>query len=338
MRLLRFLSAAAFVLIAVGFGVWGALALTYRAPFGPPLALSVAVLWGAVILGSLIGFLAGRRRAATAVLAVAIAVILGWWSTLTPLAERDWAPDVAHQVRGEVIGDVLTLTDVRNFDWRTEEDFTPRWEKRAYDLSKLASIDLIASYWSGEAIAHTLISFGFSDGRYLTWSVELRRHRGQTYSTLAGFFRESELIVIAGDEHDLVWLRTNVRGEDVRLYRLRADPALARKALAAYVEEANELAAAPRWYNTATTNCTTVVIRIARLVEPGAFPRDWRVLFSGYLPDYAYDHGALDQSLPFAELREKAKISGRAKAADAAPSEEFSRAIRVGVPGIAPPP
>lgn len=147
-------------------------------------------------------------------------------------------------------------------------------------------------------------------------------------------FKQSELVTLAGDERDLIRLRTNIRGEDLRLYRLNANPETARKALLAYVAEANALADKPRWYNTATTNCTTAVFRIARIVEPG-IPLDWRVFISGYFPDYAYDRHALDQTLPFAELREKAKIAARAKAADAAPSEEFSRAIRGGIPGVA---
>ena len=267
-------------------------------------------------------------------MAIAIAALLAWWSTLLPARERDWAPDVARTVHGAVTGDTLTLTDVRNFEWRTESDFTPRWETRSYNLSKLVSVDLIADYWAGEAIAHTLVSFGFSDGRFLTWSIELRRARGQTFSALAGFFKQSELVTLAGDERDLIRLRTNVRGEDLRLYRLNADPQIARKALLAYVEEANDLAAEPRWYNTATTNCTTVVFKIARIVEP-SFPLDRRIFLSGHFPDYAYDHHALDQSVPFVELRERAKIAARAKAADAAPSADFSKAIRAGVPGIA---
>jgi hypothetical protein len=333
LRLLSILFGAVVVLIAIGFAAWGAMALWYRAPFDEPVRTALGAFWGALMLAALIAFFTRLRRHALILMCAAITALLVWWSTLLPSNARDWAPEVAHTVRGAVVGDTLTLTDVRNFDWRSESDFTPRWETRDYDLSKLISVDLIADYWAGEAIAHTIVSFGFNDGRYLAWSIELRKTQGEAWSALAGFFKESELITLAGDERDLIRLRTNIRGEDLRLYRLNADPALARKALLAYVDEANALAVEPQWYNTATTNCTTMVFKIARIVEPG-FPLDWRIFISGYFPDYAYAHDALDQSLPFADLRERAKIAARAKAADAAPSAEFSKAIRVGIPGI----
>ncbi len=332
-RFLRAVSISAFALVAIGFGVWGALALWYRAPFAPALQISVAAIWVAVMLGVLVGFFIGPRRLALAILAAAIAMLLAWWSTLLPASDRDWAPDVAHTVQGAMAGDTLTLTNVRNFEWRTESEFTARWETRRYDLSKLVSIDLIADYWAGEAIAHTMVSFGFSDGQFLVWSIEMRRLKTQSYSAVAGFFKHAELVILAGDERDMIRLRTNVRPEDLRLYRLRSSPEVARRALLTYVDEANELAKEPRWYNTATTNCTTVVFNIAKVVEPD-IPHDPRVVLSGYFPDYAYDHKALDQSLPFAELRERAKISTRAKAADTAQSAAFSQAIRAGIPGI----
>ena len=332
MRFLRFLLIVVTALAAIGFGAWGALALWYRPPF-PDFQTGLCALWVAVMFAALIGSI-WRPRRSLVLIVIAVAALLAYWSTLLPSNARDWAPDVARAVHGEVVGDVLTLTDVRNFDWRSESDFTPRWERRTYALSTLVSVDLIADYWNGEAIAHTLVSFGFSDGRFLTWSIELRKTRGQSWSALGGFFKQSELVALAGDERDLIRLRTNIRGEDLRLYRLNADPALARQALLAYVAEANDLAERPRWYNTATTNCTTAVFQIARLVHPG-FPLDWRILVSGYFPDYAYNNHALDESVSFAELRKRAKLSARAKAADAAPSAEFSRAIRTGAPGVA---
>lgn len=334
-RILRALLILVYALLILGLGAWGALALWYRLPFGPELRTGAAAVWALLMLGLLVGLFIAPRNRVMGTFVIAASMLLGWWSTLQPSNARDWAPDVARTVRGEVNGDVLVLTDVRNFDWRSQTDFTPRWEVRTYDLSQLVSMDLIADYWDGEAIAHTMVSFGFSDGRYLVWSVEMRRRRSDVFSAIAGFFKQAELSILAGDERDMVRLRTNIRPEDLRVYRLTTGPVVAREALLAYVAEANQLADKPRWYNTATTNCTTVVFKIAKAVEPGV-PLDWRVFVSGYFPDYAYDHGALDQSLPFPDLRERAKLSERAKAADTAPSAEFSKAIRAGVPGIAP--
>src|SRR5205809_3023616 len=176
-----------------------------------------------------------------------------------------------------------------------------------------------------EAIAHTIVSFGFDDGARLAFSIETRKEAGEGYSSVAGFFKQYELAVVAADERDLVRVRSNVRGEDVRIYRLRMTPKNAQVLLREYVEEVNDLAAAPRF----TANCTNLVFDMVRVIHPGV-PMDVRVLFSGYLPNYAYDLGATDTSVSFEKLRDLSKIHDKAALADADPN--FSARIREGVP------
>jgi Domain of unknown function (DUF4105) len=320
-------------LALAGFAAWGMLALWFRLPFEAPLRAVAAACWLAVVTLVLVGLFSGRRRAALSLLLVAGVALFGWWSTLLPAHDRDWAHELARTVRGTVEGDTLILRDVRNFVWLSDTDFVPRWETRRYDLAKVASIDLISEYWMGEAIAHTMVSVGFTDGQFLVWSVELRREKHEVFSVLEGFFKQAELITLAGDEQDMVRRLTNVRNEDVRLYRLVAGPATARRTLLEFVNQANDLADHPRWYNTATANCTTIVYQIAKVISPG-IPLDWRILASGYFPDYAYDSGALDTTLPFPELRRRATITARARAAEGYSSLAFSKAIRAGLPGI----
>jgi hypothetical protein len=253
--------------------------------------------------------------------------VVTWWVTLQPSNDRVWADDVARTASGTVDGDHLMMRNVRNFIWHSDSDFEPRWETRSYDLNALTGVDLFMSYWAGESIAHAVVSFGFADGQHLAFSIEIRKEKTESYSALAGFFRAYELSFIAADERDVVGVRTNVRGEDVRLYRLRMTPAQARALLLEYVAEADALAHTPRFYNSLTTNCTTQVFRIVRTLQP-SLPLDYRVLLAGYVPDYVYDLGRLDSSLPFEVVRARSHIRGKADSTDA----EFSRKIRAGVP------
>jgi hypothetical protein len=266
--------------------------------------------------------------AAAAAYAAASAAWSAWWLSLRPQLDRDWAPDVARQATGEIVGDRLTIRGVRNFVWRAEDDFDERWETRSYDLDRLESLDLFTSHWSSPAIAHLIVSFGFGAQGQLAFSIEIRRERDEPWSGVRGLFKVFELVTIAADERDVVRVRTSVRGEDVRLYRLRSTPALRRRLLAAYIDDCNRLARTPRFFHTCFTNCTTQVVRLMRAAG-GVLPLDWRMIASGYLPDYLHRIGMLD-ARPFAALRVLASISAQARAHGDGPG--FSAAIRAGVP------
>ncbi len=176
-------------------------------------------------------------------------------------------------------------------------------------------------------LAHLAIATTGSGG--LAFSIETRKEATENYSAIAGFFKQYELTIVAGDERDLVRLRSNVRGEDVRIYRLRMTPTNAQTLLRTYLQEANDLAGTPQFYNTLTSNCTTLVFEMVKVIHPG-LPLDARVILSGYLPDYAYEYGAVDTSMPFEQLRALSHIHGRAALADKDPN--FSARIREGIP------
>jgi hypothetical protein len=328
-RLARWLCLVLLALVVLGVGAWCALAVWFRAGGGE--AVRDGLAGGVVVLAlATAGLLATARRwRALAAYAAVIVVILAWWSTIQPSGDRNWTPDVARAATATIDGDRLVVNNVRNFHWRSDDDFDAVWQQRTYDMSRVSDIDLIMSYWAGEAIAHTIMSFGFQDGQRLAFSIETRKERGEAYSPIAGFFKEYELAVIAADERDVVRVRSNVRGEDVRIYRLRVMPAEAGLLLRQYVMTMNDVARTPRFYNTLTGNCTTLVYDMVEVIHPG-LPLDARILLSGYLPDYAYDLGATDTSVPMATLRAESRIHDKALLADADP--DFSARIRVGMP------
>lgn len=307
-------------LLMLCLSLWGGGALWFQAvPF-------LAVAWGVVSLASLAWW--WRRGSARALLPwlIAVALMMAWWSTIKPSHDRVWAADVARMVTGRVQGSVVTLDQVRNFEWRSDTDYTQRWEQRQYDLNQLRSVDVALSYWMGPAIAHTLVSFGFADGRYLTFSIEIRKERGESFDAIAGFFKRFETVLIAADERDILRVRTNVRDEDMYLYRLKMPPEVMRSLFLAYLDEGALLKREPRFYNTLTANCTTIIFEMARRIDPG-LPLDWRLLASGYLDRYLYDIGALAGQGEFDSLRQQARITDKARAADKA--IDFSDRIRL---------
>ena len=312
---------AVFVAVAYAVLCWGTLALHFAGPRGVADGLAVAwVVSGLAILVLVRPF--GRR---VAVFAAAGTVLFAWWCTIRPSNERAWQPDVARTAHADVNGDVLTVHNVRNFDYRSETDFTERWETRTYDLGKLDRLDFFMSYWGSPSIAHTIMSWGFTDGQHLAISIETRKEVGESYSAIAGFFRQYELYYVVADERDVIRLRTNYRGEHVYLYSVRTTRDRARRLLLDYVREFNGLAAEPRFYNAGTENCTTSIH--ANVNRNGLLiPWDWRILVNGYLDEMLYERGIIDTSRPFAEAKAASLIDARAKAADQDP--DFSRRIR----------
>ncbi|MET7142881.1 DUF4105 domain-containing protein [Xanthomonas sp. PPL139] len=314
--------------------LWGALFLAYLPHTGAVVRYGSALLWAALGAAALWGLRHPREyRVLPLLFALGCAGMVVGWSMLQPQQNREWADDVAQLLQPQVDGQVVTLHNVRNFAWRSDHDYTPRWETRRYDLEQLASADLALSYWMGPAIAHTLVSFGFDDGRRVVFSLEIRKERGEAFSALAGFFRNFEQVMVAADERDILAVRSNVRGEDVYLYRLNLSRAQLRQLFLGYVAQAQQLQRTPRFYNTATSNCTTIVFELARKLDP-ALPLDYRLLLSGYLPSYVYAQHGFVPGYSLATLRARGRIGERARAAGA--GADFSTRIRAGIPGDDP--
>jgi Domain of unknown function (DUF4105) len=320
-------------IIVVAMTVWGA-GVLYYSPLLPERLRALAA--GGYVALTILAYLFLPRRGRTLLGSAAVFALLVLLYFQIPAAnDRDWEPEVAVTPYATINGDLITIHGVRNFDYRTETDFTPRWETRTYDLGKLDSVDLVAVYWAGKAIAHIMISFGFEGKDYLAVSIETRKEKGESYSTLAGFFRQYELYYVVADERDVIGVRTTYRQpqEDVYIYRVNGPIKNVRRVFLDYVKSMNELRDRPQFYNTLTTNCTTSIWLHTRM-NPQSPPLSWKILLSGYVPDYLYDLGRIDTTRPFAELEKLSRVNERAHAADNDPA--FSRRIREGLP--LPPP
>ena len=326
--------AAACGLVLIGLAVvasagWAGLALSYGEPGVPALPVALVALFVALGCVALIALPLPRWRwRLLAAYAVAFIAVLVWWRGIEPSNDRDWQTDVALLPSATIDGDLVTMHHVRNFDYRTETDYTPAYYDKTYDLRQLTGVDLVAVYWMGPAIAHTFLSFEFAGTDHLAISIETRKKKGDAYSTLKGFFRQYELYYVVADERDVIRLRTNYRRdppEETYVYRVNGDLDNARRVFLEYVRHINALNARPEFYNTVTSNCTTDIWANTR-VNANHVPLSWQILATGYVPRYLYDDGRIDTSIPFDELKERVHVNERAHAADKA--ADFSARIR----------
>jgi len=326
-RAVRLLATITLSVIVVAAVAWSAMAIWFDGPQSRVLAGSMVAGLALVSI-----FLAALVRPLFRGLAVAlfpVIIVALWWTSIPASNTRDWTPDVARTARASFDGSRVTIENVRNFKYRSDSDYDQRWETRTYDLDQIRGVDLFLSFWGPTRIAHTIVSWDFGDGQHLAISIETRKEKGESYSALRGFFRQYELYYVVADERDLVGLRTNYRGEQVYLYRLRLPASDARALLVDYLNEVNRLAEHPQWYNALTQNCTTTIRGHAQNI--GASGRlDWRLLANGHLDQLLYERGQIDTSLPFADLKARSNITEKAKAAANAP--DFSTQIRQDLP------
>ena len=326
---LRWLITALGFLFRLAIVAWATLAIYYSNLPWPWLRLILALAFMAFGIWAL---WRSRRPRMFLAFAVLFLGVLAWWISIRPSHHRPWRPEVAVMPHATIDGDRVHITGVRDFDYRTKDDFTVRYQERDVSLAALTSIDFYISYWAPGPVGHTFLSFNFSNAPPLCISIETRPEIGEGFAPIASLFKQFELIYVVGDERDIVRVRTNYRHDDVYMYHIRTSPENARRLFLIYLERINQLYDRPEFYHLLSNSCTINIVRYARLAgKPGGF--DIRHLLNGLIDSYLYSIGAIDTTLPFRELRRLSRINDTALAAGDAP--DFSDRIRAAVPSRA---
>ena len=326
-KLLSLLASLAGFLCKVLLLGWGAGAIYWSNLPWAWLRTSAAVLFALFGVWTLWFSRQGFRR-----FAIVFAVVTIGWMMIPPTHDRQWAPDVAVMPKVEINGDRVTLRDVRNFSYRSKEDFTPRYETREVDLSHLKALDLFVSYGGKPGpMAHTFVSFEFDNAPPVCISIEARRRLGDRYRAVASCFKQFELIYVIGDERDIVGVRTNHRHENVYMFRVKTKPENLHLLFRQYLARATSLVAQPEFYHLLSNNCTLNIHKHLAEVR-GPAPWDWAMLLNGWTAKLAYQRGGIDTSMPYDDLMKASLINGAAQAAGESP--DFSARIRAGRPGF----
>lgn len=330
MRAIRRLGLIVLWIIIVITVIWCALALYYS---NMPAWLRPVAAWVFVAASIAVLFLLKPRwwRGFGAFVCLVALVLIYYWGFIPPSNDRHWRKDVSVLPWAEIKGNLVTVHNIRNSEYRSIEDFDLHFYDRTFDVNKLRSMDFYMCFWAPIPFCHTMMSFGFDDGNYLCVSIETRPEEHESYSVLRSCFKQYELIYVAGDEKDLVRSRTNLRDEALYLYHIDTTDAAMRRIFLDYCRRMNELKAHPEWYYILTRNCTTDIPRRDG-ENRWKLPESWKVILNGLVDRYLYGERSLDNRMPLVELRKVGHIDTRAHNADHDP--EFSRAIRVGIPEL----
>lgn len=244
-----------------------------------------------------------------------------------PSHDRLWRPDLAILPYAEIEHDRVQLKNIRDCDYRTEDDYDVRHFDRQILLSDVRTVDfIVVPFTNAPLIAHTMLSFGLASGEQIVFSVEARLETHESYALGASTNNEYELMWVVGTERDLILLRTEVRKVDVYLYPIRATPEQVQKAFLAATARVNQIARQPEFYDLVSNNCTTNIVDLVNQIRPGTLLGDIRILLPGQSDRFAYDLGLLAAEGPFEQIKAASKINLAAQLY--ADDPHFSQAIR----------
>jgi len=249
------------------------------------------------------------------------------FASILPANQRVWRADLAVVPYAQFDGDLVTVHHVRDFVYLTDDEFVVNYLDEQFDLDQIETVDFIlVPFKNVPSLAHTMLSFGFRDGRHLGVSVEARLEEGEAYSPVAGALRQYELMYVIATERDLIGRRTRHRSVDVYLYPTKATAEQSRALFVDVLKRVNKLASEPEYYDTITNNCTSNIVRHINRLHPGRISLDVRVLLPGYSDQLAHDLGLLDTDVSLTVSRQEYRITELANVHIA--SQQFSQRIR----------
>ena len=115
------------------------------------------------------------------------------------------------------------------------------------------------------------------------------------------------------DERDAIGHRTEMRGDDVYLYRSSAGPEEIQSFFRCVMSRVQKLSQSPEKYNTITNNCLTNIRYHVNRIWARRIPWNWRLLINAHSDYLAYKLGLLQSSESFKSTREHANITAKAK-------------------------
>lgn len=259
------------------------------------------------------------------------------WQLSSPLHTRAWRADYSRLPEVTEADGSYRVANIRNWDYATDGSVTRQeWISAKIDPEALVETGFLVEPFGGhDAIAHTMLSFGFADGATYVASIEARREVGEEYSAVkAAVLPIFEYLFVWTTERDMYLNSEFMAGDQLYLYPLAIPLEQQKAVLRAMLAETAEVQAHPRWYNTLFSNCTNVLARTVNKIAPDAVPFDKAWVLTGYADEFLYGQGVFGTAASFEDLQARAHVSPLIRELyGITDPAAFSRAIRARLSG-----
>lgn len=101
-----------------------------------------------------------------------------WYFSQVPSLDRDWNDDQKILAEISFSGTKIGLKNGRNFDYKSEKEYTIDYYDTHFDTTKLSRAwYIIEPFGERDGPAHTMLAFDFSDGQHVAVSAEIRKEK-----------------------------------------------------------------------------------------------------------------------------------------------------------------
>ncbi len=261
------------------------------------------------------------------VFSLSLVVWLAWWLSQKPTLYKDW--DSMDAILPEISwsGDTVTIAHIRDFVWKSETEYTPRYMTGTYALADIEWVHYVITPFSDhDGPAHTMLTFSFSGGRHLAISAEIRKIRGQTFDAIDGILNQYQIAYVIATESDVIKLRTNYRNNEVYIYPIKTEKEKIQLLFKSMLIKADRLTREPEFYNTLWNNCTTSILDHANSIRIDKLAGGKYRLLPSHSDEIVYAAGLIDTTLSLSDARDYYRIDEIARSATG--SMDYSSLIR----------
>lgn len=250
-------------------------------------------------------------------------------SLKSPSNNKNWNDDQKILSFVEINENEIKIFNIRNISYKSTEDFNVSYYNRTFNLTQLKTLDYLVEELKGfPGFAHTLLTFGFEDGSYVSISVEIRKEKGEKYHPITGMLNKFELMYVIADEKDVINLRTNYRNDTVYLYPIKISKESLDDLFLLMLKETNNLKYEPKFYHTLFSTCTTNLAEVASdSTNESFFKYHYKILLPGFSDELLLSRGLIKTNLTEIEdVRSYFNINEKAR--ELQYSTNFSYGIR----------